>query len=70
MNITPAHRKILHRLVQTTRPVTPTEEERPLFEELYEETYLSYVYQPHEDGYIIHSKGRDEVTPHRQRDKM
>jgi hypothetical protein len=67
MKLTLAHSKILHRLAETTRPITPTEEERPLFEELYENTYLSYVYQAHEDGYIIGPKGRDAVTVHRQR---
>jgi hypothetical protein len=68
--MTPAHRKILFRLSGTTSPINPSPEEQPLFEELYSNSYLSYVYKANEDGYILSRKGRDEVTVHRQRDKL
>jgi hypothetical protein len=65
-----AHHEILHRLAGTRDPVTPTEDERLLYEELFDLGYLGYAYGAHLVGYTIRAAGRDRVTVHRQREKL
>jgi hypothetical protein len=70
MTLTPKHRLILGRLIGTRTPVAPEQDEYPLFEELFNEGYLNYTYGAHSQGFTITCLGMDEITVHRQRDKL
>ena len=70
MTLTPKHRLILGRLIGTRTPVAPEQDEYPLFEELFNEGYLNYTYGAHAQGFTITCLGMDEITVHRQRDKL
>ena len=70
MTITPKHRLILGRLIGTRIPYAPEADEYPLFEELFNEGYINYTYGAHSQGFIITHIGMDEITVHRQRDKL
>lgn len=75
MTLTTKHRLILGRLIGTRVPCAPEAGEYPLFEELYKEGYLNYTYGincngAHIQGFTITCLGMDEITVHRQRDKL
>lgn len=61
--------KLLYRLMSSHDPISPTDEERPEFEALFEKGLASYVYNIKlGDGYEISEKGREMISQHKQRD--
>lgn len=63
--------KLLDRLMASREPIRPTEEERLAFEALFEAGLAVYIVHPKlGDGYLISAKGREMVSPHRQRDTI
>lgn len=61
--------KTLRRLMASHDPISPTDEERPEFEALFEKGLANYVYNIKlGDGYLISKKGWEIVSQHRQRD--
>ena len=62
----PQFRTVLHRLAQTREPVQPDATEEPVFNWLFGRQLIGYVWNAHQEGYVITADGRDLVSPHRQ----
>lgn len=63
--------KLLDRLMYSREPIRPSEEERLTFEALFDAGLVVYVANIKlGDGYLISAKGREMVSPHRQRDTI
>lgn len=60
---------ILYFLATSREPISPKKEDQPAFEELFQQGLAEYVYG-NNPGYVISAKGREIVSPHRQRDTI